>query len=213
MSSNSIIKCGLCNYQFKVYKTTEKHYHDYELEDEVCYYPQAEENAHIVGDYICDECYKNIGDKVKSNLLQKGEEFINELQIRKDNEHKKYLDNIQELEKQNMTVKDIYDKLKSTNNIFDLSNDTIEDLTSKKYPYALGGTYYLKSAIDIEKRNKLNVKKVYEWADKYFIKILKVPDRISIYDFVTIEQFKEIIFDCEIKGMTPKQVMELASKL
>jgi len=34
-----------------------------------------------------------------------------------------------------------------------------------------------------------------------------------MYDLVTKEQFKDILLDCEIEGMTLKQIIELVGKL
>jgi len=211
--SKEIIKCDLCGYQFKTYPKTETEYRDYDEYEVINYYPLLEENAHLVNNYICDTCYNNIGNIVKESLIKAGEIYISQLQERKDKEYQKYLEQINKLEEVNNLVKSYYKLLKSINNLYELDNDVISKIKNGKYPYALGGTYYLESAIEIEKINKLGMKKIRDWENDYNIKIKKLPDNYNIYDLVTKEQFKDILLDCEIDGMTLKQVMELVNRL
>ena len=211
--SKKIIKCDLCGYQFKVYPKLETEYRDYDEYDVTNYYPLPEEKVHLINNYICDICYNNIGNIVKESLIKAGEEYINNLQQRKDKEYQKYLEQINRLEEVNNSVKSYYELLKSINNIYELDSDVVSKLKNGKYPYALGGTYYLESAIEIEKKIKLNMKKIREWESEYNINIKKLPDNYNMYDLVTKEKFKDILLDCEIDGMTLKQVMELVNRL
>jgi len=210
--SKEIIKCDLCDYQFKTYPKKETEYHDRDEYEVTNYYPLPEENAHLVNNYICDKCYNNIGNIVKESLIKAGKEYIGKLQQRKDKEYQKYLENINKLEEVNNTVKSYYELLKSTNNLYELNNNVINELKNGKYPYALGGTYYLEEAIKIEKILKLNMKKIRDWENDYNIKIKKLPNNYNMYDLVTKEQFKDILLDCEIEGMTLKQVMGLINR-
>ena len=211
--SKETIKCDLCGYQFKVYPKQELEWHDRDEYEVVNYYPLLEENTHLVNNYICDNCYNNIGNIVKESLIKVGEKYISQLQERIDKEYQIYLDKIEKLEEVNNSVKSYYELLKSINNIYELDSDVVSKLKNGKYPYALGGTYYLESAIEIEKKIKLNMKKIREWESEYNINIKKLPDNYNIYDLVTKEQFKDILLDCEIDGMMLKQVMELFNKL
>jgi len=211
--NKEIIKCDLCDYQFKTYPKKETEWHDRYEYEVVNYYPLSEEKAHLVNNYICDNCYNNIGNIVKNSLIKAGEEYINDLQQRKDKEYQIYLDKIEKLEEVNNSVKFYYELLKSINNIYKLDSDVVSKLKNGKYPYALGGTYYLESAIEIEKKLKLNMYEIRDWEKDYNINIKKLPDNYNIYDLVTKEQFKDILLDCEIEGMTLKQVIELVSRL
>ena len=211
--SKEIIKCDLCGYQFKTYSKKETEWHDRYEYKVVNYYPLAEENAHLVNNYICNNCYNNIGNIVKESLIKAGEKYISKLQERIDKEYQIYLENINKLEEVNNTVKSYYELLKSINNIYELDGDVVSKLKNGKYPYALGGTYYLESAIEIEKKLKLNMKKIREWEREYNINIKKLSDNYNMYDLVTKEQFKNILLDCEIDGMTLKQVMVLVNRL
>ena len=211
--NKEIIKCDLCGYQFKVFPKQETEYHDRDEYDVINYYPLPEEKAHLVNNYICDNCYNNIGNIVKDSLIKTGEKYINQLQERKDKEYQIYLKKIKELEEENDSVKFYYELLKSINDIFELDDNTVYRLKNGKYPYALGGTYYLESAIKIEKMLKLNMKKIRNWANEYNINIKKLPDNYNMYDLITKEQFKNILLDCEIEGMTLKEVMDLINKL
>ena len=168
--SKEIIKCDLCDYQFKTYPKIETEYRDYDEYEVINYYPLAEENAHLVNNYICNNCYNKIGNIVKESLIKSGEKYINQLQKRIDKEYQIYLDNIKKLEEVNNLVKYYYALLKSINNIYELDSDiVINEIKNGKYPYALGGTYYLESAIEIEKKLKLNMKKIREWESKYIL--------------------------------------------
>ena len=211
--SKEIIKCDLCGYQFKVYPKQELEWHDRDEYEVVNYYPLLEENAHLVNNHICDNCYNNIGNIVKESLIKAGEKYISQLQERIDKEYQKYLEQINKLEEVNNLVKSYYELLKSTNNLYELDSNVVSELKNGKYPYALGCTYYLESAIGIEKKLKLNMKKIRDWAKNYNIKIKKLPNKINGYDLVTKEQFKDILLDCEIEGMTLKQVIELVNRL
>jgi len=208
-----IIKCDLCGYQFKTYPKKELEWHDRDEYEVVNYYPLSEEKAHLVNNYICNNCYNNIGNIVKESLIKAGEEYINDLQQRKDKEYHKYLENINKLEEVNNSVKSYYELLKSIDNLFELDSDIVNKIKNGKYPYALGGTYYLEEAIKIEKINKLNMKKIRDWAKDYSINIKKLPENYNMYNLVTKEQFKDILLDCEIDGMTLKQVMVLVGRL
>jgi len=211
--NKEIIKCDLCDYQFKTYPKKETEWHDRYEYEVVNYYPLSEEKAHLVNNYICDNCYNNIGNIVKNSLIKAGEEYINDLQQRKDKEYQIYLDKIEKLEEVNNSVKFYYELLKSINNIYELDSNVVNKIKNGKYPYALGGTYYLESAIEIEKKLKLNMKKIRDWAKDYSINIKKLPENYNMYDLVTKKQFKDILLDCEIEEMTLKQVMGLVSRL
>ena len=211
--SKKIIKCDLCGYQFKVYPKLETEYRDYDEYDVTNYYPLPEEKVHLINNYICDICYNNIGNIVKESLIKAGEEYINNLQQRKDKEYQKYLEQINRLEEVNNSVKSYYELLKSINNLYELDSNVVSKIKNGKYPYAPSGTYYLESAIHIEKKLKLNMKKIREWESEYNINIKKLSDNYNMYDLVTKEQFKNILLDCEIDGMTLKQVMELVNRL
>ena len=50
MSNSEIIKCDLCDYQFKVFSRQEEELHDREYYPVTNYYPLPEENAHLVED-------------------------------------------------------------------------------------------------------------------------------------------------------------------
>jgi len=206
------IKCDLCGYQFKVYPKQELEWHDRDEYEVVNYYPLLEENAHLVNNYICDTCYNNIGNIVKESLIKAGEIYISQLQERKDKEYQKYLEQINKLEEVNNSVKYYYGLLKTINNLYEIDNDIVGKIKNGKYPYALGGTYYLESAIKIEKKLKLNMNKIRDWENDYNIKIKKLPNNYNMYDLVTKEQFKDILLDCEIEGMTLKQIMGLINR-
>lgn len=208
MSRISDIRCDICNYQFKTYSKIEQHYDDYSLEDVTCYYPIPEENAHLVKNYICDNCYNNMGDIVRQLFIDGGIEYNRELETRKQEVHKKYEEEISKLEDENNKVLEITNRIKETKSILDFDSKLIKDL-QRNFPYTIGATYYLDSAIDVEKRTKQNKKKVYEWAEQYNIEI----DSDRYYDMVDYDTFKLILEDSIILNLSCKEVNELFIKL
>lgn len=157
MSDKPKIKCALCGYQFKLCSKVEKEYQNYEMIDKVCYYPDPDEKAHLIQNYICDNCYNNMGDVVRNELLKAGKEYIDGLQERKNYEYQKYLEVIKKLEEKNQKVKEIYNTLLNTQSILDLDEEMVMKLiTVDKYPYAKS-TFYLKDAIKVEKEKQNNI--------------------------------------------------------
>lgn len=193
MSDKPKITCDLCGYQFKLCSKVEPEYHNHEMIDRVHYYPDPSENSHLVRNYICDDCYNNMGDMVRNELLKEGKEYIDELQELKNYEYQKYLEAIKKLEEKNKNVKDIYNTLMNTKSILDLDEDMINKLTTVgKYPHYTGA-FYLESAIEVEKRNKFNMKYTKEWLSIYNINPDCLPKGFIMYNLVTEDEFINIL--------------------
>jgi len=215
MSNSEIIKCDLCNYQFKVFSRQEEELHDREYYPVTKYYPLPEENAHLVRNYICDTCYNNIGNVVKQSLIQAGQKYLNDVENRKTKKLTEYLKYLQEIDIEYQEVKTYCDKLKSINSILELDEQTIKDLSSmfsNKYPYS-DGTYYLEHALDIEKITKHNMKKIGDWEGEYHIEIEKYPDGYGSWDVVTKEEFKSVLLDSEIENMNTRKIIQLVNSI
>ena len=198
MSINKNIKCDLCGHQFKTYGVVEKHYHEYDECEETRFYPVPEENARLVRNYICDDCYNNIGDIIKGIFIKEGNEYNNQLNERKDAALTKYNEEIAKIENRNRHVSETIDKLKNTKSLLDLDQDIIKDL--KSVPCAYKAMYYLDSAIDIEERVKNNKKRVWEWAELYKIEIKSDKGN----ELVDLNAFKEILKNSKITNSCEK---------
>jgi len=215
MSSSEIIKCDLCGYQFKVFAKQEKELCDREYYPVTNYYPLPEENAHLVRNYICDTCYNDIGNVVKQNLIQAGEEYLNKVESRKTKRLTEYLKYLQDIDKEYQEVKTYCDRLKSINSILELDERTIKDLSSmfsNKYPHSMG-TYYLEHALDIEKITKHNMKEIGDWEKEYNIEINEYPDRYGSWSVVTKEEFKNVLLDSEIENMNIRKIVQLVNSI
>jgi hypothetical protein len=212
MSTNNNLKCDICGYKFKTYSQVEEHYRGYDLEDETCYYPLPEENAHLVKNYICDDCYNKLGDILLKLFIEKGDSFSSELDDMKNEIYQKYQKEIEDLESKNEKIINITNKVKAANGILDLDGETISYL-KHGFPYTLNATYYLDSAIDIEKRIKQGNKKVCEWAKDYGIEIDRTPEGFTQYEMVDKETFKSILLDSKVKNITFTQMMEIVNKI
>ena len=215
MSSSEIIKCDLCGYQFKVFSRQEEELCDREYYPVTNYYPLPEENAHLVRNYICNTCYNDIGNVVKQNLIQAGEEYLNDVENRKTKKLTEYLKYLQEIDKEYQEVKIYCDKLKSINSILELDKQTIKDLSSmfsNKYPHS-DGTYYLEHALDIEKITKHNMKEIRDWEKEYGIEISEYPDGYGSWDVVSKEEFKNVLLDSEVKNMNTRKIVQLVNSI
>lgn len=212
MSVSSEIKCDLCGKQFKTYGRKEWEYFDYEQEEITRYYPIPEENAHLVKNYLCDDCYNQIGNIVKQKFIEKGEEFCGDLENRKQEVLKKYNDKIAILESESQNVSDICTVLKSTDSILDLKESIINNLKSN-FPYTSGATYYLDDAIETEKRTKQGKKMISEYFYDLCLDVEKVPAPYRLFDLVDKKTFKSLLPDCKIKGKTFKELTEIINNL
>jgi len=212
MSASPEIKCDLCGKQFKTYGRKEWEYFDYEQEEVTRYYPIPEENAHLVKNYLCDDCYNKIGDIVKQKFIEKGEEFCGDLENRKQKALKKYNDQIATLESENQSISDTCTVLKSTNSILDLKESAINNLKNN-FPYTSGATYYLDSAIEVEKRTKQAKKTVCEWLYDICLEVEKIPSPYRLFDLIDKETFKNMLPDCKIKGKTFKELTQIINDL
>jgi len=215
MSNQEIIKCDLCGYQFKTFSRQEEELHDREYYPVTNYYPLSEENAHLVRNYICDTCYNDIGNVVKQNLIEAGEEYLNEVESMKTKKLTEYLKYLQEIDKEYQEVKTYFDKLKSIESILELDKQTIKDLSSmfsNKYPHS-EGTYYLEHALDIEKITKHNMKEIGDWENEYNIEINEYPDGYGSWSVVTKEEFKNVLLDSEIENMNIRKIVQLVNSI
>lgn len=212
MGVNPEIKCDLCGKQFKTYSKKEWHYFEYEYYEEIRYYPLPEEKAHLVRDYICDDCYNNIGNIIKELFIEKGKKFNEDLDVRKQELFNEYQLELNKLELRDQKIKDICKVLKSNNNIYELDESVINYLKNN-FPYTNGASYYLDNAIDIEKRTKQGKKRIYEWEEELLIKIESVPEPYKKSDMITKDTLKEILPDCKVKDRTLKEMLEIIKTL
>ena len=215
MSNSEIIKCDLCDYQFKVFARQEEELCDREYHPITRYYPLPEENAHLVRNYICDTCYNDIGNVVKQSLIQAGEKYLNDVESRKTKKLNEYLKYLQEIDKEYQEVKNYCDKLKSIKSILELDKQTIKYLSSmfsNKYPHSTG-TYYLEHALDIEKITKHNMKEIADWEKEYNIEIEEYPKGYGSWSVVSKDEFKNMLLDSEIENMNVRQIIELVNSI
>jgi hypothetical protein len=218
MSKCKEIKCDMCKKEIKTYGVEQTNYYDYEPEKEICYYPLPEENAHLVGNYICDECYNNLEKTVRESYIEVGEKFISDLGKRKQVEYNKYLEKVAVLEKENNKIKNYLNILKNINNITELNKDIIHALTHGQYPYVLNGTYFLERAVKIEqekieKQIRLTKKSILEWCNEFNIKIKELPKQYNSNSMVMKAEFKNILLDSAIENMTITQSLDLINSI
>lgn len=141
----SATRCDLCGYKFK---TTQKLVRgintDREKYEEYVAYPDPTDPnpAHLVKNYVCDNCYQNIGNIIRNNLIKEGKKFVEKLPSRIEEKKK-------ELEEESKEVEEICKKLNSINHLFELSSEEVKLIN--KHAYKPFRNYYLDSAIKIER--------------------------------------------------------------
>lgn len=208
-----MIKCDLCSYEFKTHTKIVREF-DY---DDRCYYdvPKEyilpEENAHLVRNYICNNCYTNITEVVKSQLLAKGDDFLSQLDKRVDEEHSKYLKRIEELNQEQDYVQQMCDKIRNVGLFSNLTSDDINEIINK-FPYTTGATFYLDRVNDIELKN-MGYKRFDKWAEFYGIDIDECLGDVSQYELISKDRFKEEIMNCTFKNKTLKEIIEILKNI
>lgn len=207
MSQDQNIQCKFCGYQFKVYSKQEIHYYDRDPFEETHYYPLESENASYIGNYICNSCCENIEKIIKKNLIDEGNKYVNDLNSRIKEQQEKNKKEIIKLEENNEKIKKLINKLQNKK----LCDFTAEDINiyENNYPYTQNGTYYLNKAVDIEKKQKLGLKRIYEWAKEFNINIKEYPNYCDMIDFKTKDEFKNILQDCIIENISAKQLLNI----
>lgn len=207
-NKNSDILCDLCGYKFKTYSVQEDTYEDYHPVTVTRHYPLPEENAHLIKNYICDKCYNSFSYIVKQSLIDAGEKYIREFDkyvlIEYNRIKEEYNKKISKWKKDKEKIEKLLNELKYKE-LYELTQDDIKEY-ERNYPYVIKGTYYLDSAVEHEKRNKLNVKKVIEW-DKQFN--LDVEHNRSIFNLVNKQEYLDLLMDCKPNNITVKELLNV----
>lgn len=203
MSYSPDIKCGLCGYGFKTYKTTEKTYRDYEEYEEEVYYPCPDDpnHAHLVGNYVCNTCYTNIGKVVLDKLIVNGEADINSFESRKDRLYQNYLKEVEKIKEKNVITEEILVYLRKLNTLADISDEYLEKVT--KLNNSVFHSYFLLDSYKIDLKRTSGKDTIYAFERQYGLTIKKYPKDIEGGSkLVTLSEFLHIIEHSELEGIT-----------
>lgn len=203
------ICCDICGYQFKTFERLEEKYHDWESYEEYVTYPDPTDSnpAHLIRNYICDNCYQNIGDVVRTKLIEEGESFVNNLPSRIEEKKKEFELSVKNLESESTEVNSICKKLNNIDHLFELSDDELKLIN--KYVYSPFRTYYLNDAIKIERERVKNEASIYKWLELFGIEDVKLPNGRSSVDIVSIEEFKNLLKECVLKNYSYEDMNHL----
>ena len=167
--------CGLCHKEFETYTRIVQVYHDYELCDEERTYPM---NAHLLTNYICDECYKNLPNVVHGLILEAGQTYIEKLSERQDAAKMRYMKELKDIADKNAKVMEMWNTIK-TCSLSELPADMIQDLSSLggTYPFSKAGSY-IEKAIQMEKEKITTIKNTtpFEYLGHVFIPIKQLSN-------------------------------------
>ena len=142
MDSNHNIECGICGYRFKTLSKIEEHYHDYDLCEELVYYPDPKDSnpPHLVENWICDKCFRRIGDAVKDNMIKDANDFVNDLNTRIEAIEREYKAKIDKEKEETEKVNNCIKELEGLKNLSDMSEDLHD--TIERMPYFVFKPYY-----------------------------------------------------------------------
>ena len=206
------LKCDICGYEFKTIKKPETHYEDYEPYEKMVTYPDpSDENpAHLVRNYVCDNCYQKFGEIIHGNLIAQAEDFVCELHERVEKERIKFEERVQKLEGDTRVVQSICEKLKSIDFIYELTEEDIALI--RKYEYSPFRAYYLDDAIRIERSRRLNEKTISEWMLRFNVDFTKLVGA-KYSDIVSIYQFREVVKNSILKNCSFSDIQSILSNI
>lgn len=204
MGYSSDIHCGLCGYKFRTYKKIEKCYRDYDEYEEEVYYPSSNDPnpAHLVGNYICDKCYTNIGKVVLEKLIINGEKDINSFNSCKDRLYQEYLKEVEKIKEKNIVIEDILVHLRKLNTLAEISEEYLNKVQSLNN--SVFHSYYLLDSYKIDLKRTEGKDTVYAFANQYGLTIKRYPKDFEGggSKLVTLSEFLHIIEYSELEGIT-----------
>lgn len=207
MSSNPIIKCDICGYEFKIYKKMETHYDDYMPCDEPMYYPLESENAHLIHNYICDKCYKSFSNIIRLSLIESGKEHLDGVKDELIKAEKKYLDELSKIRAEENSLKEVIDILEKTEVLLKLSDDVKKFINDGRV--YLKGKYYFNDAMNWEKEQYLKQKPIRYWEEQFNVDVISYPDGVKMSDWVTADEYLDMLLDCKVEDMTSRDILNI----
>lgn len=206
--------CDICGYKFKTIQKLEEHYGDgFEKYKEYVTYPDPTDPnpAHLVRNYICDKCYQDIGNVIRNKLIKDGEKFVKDLPSRIEKERKNFELAVQKLEEESKEVESICKNLNNINYLFELSNDELKMID--KHEYKPFRTYYLNSAIRLERERVNREFSVDKWIKLFGIEVVKLAKGRMYSDIVNVEEFKSLLQECVLKDYSYQDMNRLLKKI
>lgn len=207
------IKCDICGYEFKTLERVEQHYHDYELCDELVRYPDPKDKnpAHLLRNYVCDRCYKDISNIIKKRLAGEGREYIKDLPSRIEKEKQKFEDKVKALEYENRVIDGLCVKLEKIEHLYELTPEEI--CLIKKYQYQPFHTYYLDDAITLDIERTKDERTIIKWINLFNVDVLKLPGNRQYSDMVTVKEFRFIIENSILKDFSYQDMQRLLNRI
>lgn len=204
------IRCDLCGFEFNTKIVREKHYHDYELEDEDVAYPIKTKGRHpiLLRNYICSECMDNLDSILRERLIKDGEKYINNQETRVSRIFNKYQDDLEEEKQKTKHISDCLTALKNSKSVLDFSDSFIHELEVNNHIF---GTYYLREGIFRLKKEKRY--RVSDLSEKYHISFSEIVNPYGMESLVTLKKYKYIVENSVLSGVSLNEIKHIISSI
>ncbi len=209
----SSIKCDICGYKFRTFQKVEVRYRDYEPCEEVVSYPDPKDRnpPHLLKNYVCDRCYKDIGNVIKKRLVSDGRKYTKGLTFRVQKEKELLEEKIKVLENENNVIEDICTRLENIDHLYELTPEEI--CVIKKYEYKPFHTYYLDEAIYLDIENNKDIRTIANWLDIFEVPVLRLPGNRKFADMVDIKEFRFIIENSVLRNFNYQDIQKLLIRI
>lgn len=78
--------------------------------------------------------------------------------------------------------------------------------------YYFKGQYYFQNALNWEKEQYLKQKPLRYWEKQFNVDILSYPEGVNWGDWVTEEEYLNMLLDCKVKDMTSRDILNIIDK-
>lgn len=201
------ITCEICGCEFKTIMKTEQRFRDYEPEDVPVYCPDPSENVHLLlHRYVCDDCYKNLSHKIKHKIINKSDEYLNNINHKIEVLKKEYIEKLNKIDNDAEILMKNINILKNTTHLKDLDENVIKYFNGSCPLSLYTDMQYVEEAIKNENAN-LNKRTLRDWETFYRVELSDVS--ISSKSYINKEEFIEILLSSKVNNKTVKEIFDI----
>lgn len=211
------IKCDICGFPFdcKVVKTTR--YIDYEMMEESIVTPVGPKSnpPHLLHNYICDKCYRNLGNAVLKSLIKDYEKYSEGYKRKRKEMEDDFRKKFEKLETEKKEVIEIGTELLKVSSVSDLPPECLDKIREHSSVF---WTYHLEDALKYEKERRNKLFTCSEWEEKYGLKTddkqnIEYPKYVELEKKITLSMFRNILKSCKILNMTYEEFNNIMARI
>lgn len=193
------IRCDLCGFEFNTNSKIEEHYHDYELVEEEVFYPIKTRGRSpiLFRNYICSTCMQNLDEVIRKGLIKNAEDYLQKTEVRFETLRKRYEEEVEKQKERDEHIKVSLEILKEKSSLLDFSEDLLNDIERNRGVFQ---TYYLRDSVKYLKEHKKYT--ILELNKKYGISFLKIDGHYTLNSEVTLVEYRNILRNSEVKGVS-----------